>query len=63
MLDYGTAELLAELRPVTTLFISMKENFNLKQSSDLGRIQNVIVSMQSTIFQLEGFIRQALLED
>lgn len=55
-------DFLAELRPVTTLFVSLKEVFDVEDPKQLRKLQQMLTSMQSTIFKLEGFIRQVFVQ-
>ena len=61
-LSAGTFDYLAELREVTTMFMSW-DSYNEEVHSDLLSLQNIFLVAQKILIQSGGFIRQFLIDD
>jgi len=61
-LDAGQTEWLAELRRVTVLFVQI---IGLEESSSiaLARLQEVLETLQTTLYEHEGSVRQFIVDD
>jgi hypothetical protein len=61
-LSSGTFDYLAELREVTTMFMSW-DSYNEEEHLDLLSLQKFFLAAQKVIIQSGGFIRQFLVDD
>ena len=61
-LSSGTFDYLAELREVTTMFMSW-DTYNEELHQDLLSLQNIFLAAQKTLILSGGFIRQFLIDD
>ena len=61
-LKSGNFDYLAELREVTTMFMSW-DSYNEEVHSDLLSLQNIFLAAQKILIQSGGFIRQFLIDD
>ena len=61
-LGAGTFDYLAELREVTTMFMSW-DSYDEEVHSDLLSLQNTFLAAQKILIQSGGFIRQFLIDD